>query len=345
MEENDIITDIFGPDPQSQPEEVNNKNSEDSIFEDAIAASNEENNSSENYFTFENNTSDDFTDKALSRLGIQDKENIDFIDPVTGAYYTRSWDSLSEEQQLDILNTANQDPDSDLLDEEIDLINKIRTSGLSVDAYMQQYTQNAEDNFANNNQVFDIDSWDDDSVFAIDLMQRVGADEVTDEEIDEAIAKAKENPTLFAKRVQSIREEYRTKQQEALYQAQEQKNKEKQERYNAYSNSIINEITKFNTVAGQPIQLDSSDQNNLANYILQLDSNGNSQFTKDLTNPSIVVESAFWALYGPQFAQEAQAEAARAFKRGYEKARQDLNSKATVEIRSTNKRRSNYFNT
>lgn len=355
MEENDVIEDIFGPNPLEVSSSEDNIQTEDDLFSEIEGhASGESNNSNQdsnfnstksdiNDSTGSDQESDDFTDKFLARIGIPDKNAIPWQDK-SGAMFTRSWDSLSEEEQLNVLSSANTDPETDLDDDEIQLINTIRNSGMNPTAYMQKYAQDIKDQVANENKYYEIDDWTDDEVFAIDLMQRLG-DQVSQEEVEQALLRAKEDENLFAKQVNSIRQEFKNKQEEKEFAQQEKFNQIKEENFQNLSNAIINEIQQLNTVAGREIELDYQDQNNLASYILQRDQNGYTQYAIDMQSPQAIVHNAFWALYGPQFLQEAEAESARAFRRGYEQAQRDLNSQAAVEIRSTNKRKSNYFNT
>lgn len=352
MEENDVIEDIFGPDPAQLSSSEDNLQSEDDLFNELEEHASGESNSlpsdqseeptTEN-FSEEEDSSDDFTDKFLARIGIADKNAIPWQD-ASGAMYTRPWDSLTESEQLDILSSANTDPETDLDEEEINLINQIRQSGLTPSNYMQQYAQNIKNNFTLENKTEEIKTWSDEEVFALDLMQRLG-DSVTDEEIEAALEKAKEDEEFFKKNANSIRNNLIAQQEQKNQQLQQEQYMIKEQEFQNLSNAIINELQQFNTVAGRQVELDNNDLNTLAGYILNRDAYGNTQYNLDMNSPQAIVHNAFWALYGPQFLQEAEAESARAFRRGYEQAQRDLNSQAAVEIRSTNKRKSNYFNT
>ena len=58
-------------------------------------------------------------------------------------------------------------------------------------------------------QVYEVDSMSDDELFCIDLLDRLGADNITDEELQQALDKAKENESLFSKQVASLRVYYK----------------------------------------------------------------------------------------------------------------------------------------
>lgn len=352
------MEEFFGPDPNSTPVEdtpqteddlFNEISKESGLEEDKPASSNSEPTVSPVTDPVNNTptkeTDDSFTNKFLARIGIQDKNNIPFQDK-SGAMYTRSWDSLTEDEQLDILSSANTDPETDLDDEEINLINQIRQSGMNPSDFINSIQKQAQDQYINENRHYDIEDWSDDEIYAIDLMQKLG-EQLTEEQIEAAIEREKQDPELYAKKIENIKQEFIEKQNAAEYKMQEAVKAQQEEAFNNLSNQIIDVIKNFNTVAGRDIELDYQDQNTLASYILARDEDGNTQYALDMRTPQAIVHNAFWALYGPQFLQEAEAESARAFKRGYEQAQRDLNSQAAVEIRSItkNKPTNKYFNT
>jgi hypothetical protein len=53
-----------------------------------------------------------------------------------------------------------------------------------------------------------IDELTDDEVYALNLLDTIGQDNITDEEITQEIDRAKQNETLFKKTVDSIRNKY-----------------------------------------------------------------------------------------------------------------------------------------
>ena len=77
---------------------------------------------------------DDLTSEVLRLKGITDPSKIKFEDE-TGAVIERSWDTLTREEQLNIL-VSQEESEPDLADEEIELLNAIRNSGMSVNDYL-----------------------------------------------------------------------------------------------------------------------------------------------------------------------------------------------------------------
>ena len=262
--------------------------------------------------------SDDLTNEVLRLKGISDPSKIKFEDE-SGAIIERSWDTLSRNEQLNIL--AQQDNiEDELTDEEIQLLNSIRTSGMSIDDYMQHLQQPQEEPVRS----YKIDQLSDEDVYALDLLEKVGSDNITDEEIEEAINNAKQNPTLFNKTVEGLRKEYiRLQEDEEAQQANEFAAKQ-QAAYNQFATSINNEIMNLTSFAGQELELTQDDAEELSEFMLRLDDKGVSAFGYALQNPALFTKAAFWLLNEEQIVEELTKQMQDNYKRGYEAAKKDL---------------------
>lgn len=269
--------------------------------------------------------SDDLTSEVLRLKGITDPSKIKFEDE-TGAVIERSWDTLTKSEQLNILAGQEQE-DYDLDDEEIELLNTIRKSGLSVNdffANMQQRNQEVPE------RSYKIDQLSDEDVYALDLLDKVGSDNITDEEIEQAISNAKQNETLFKKTVEGLRKEYiRLQQDEEAWLANEQA-AQQQAAYKNFATSITNEIRGLNSFAGQELELSTEDSEELAAFMLDLDEQGVSAFGRALQDPNLFTKAAFWLLNEEQIIEELTKQMQENYKRGYEAAKTDLQKKSTV---------------
>ena len=89
------------------------------------------------------NQEDDITAEVLRLKGINDPNKIKFED-TSGAVIERAWDSLSRDEQIRILGDVKEEAPADIHDQlddsEIDLINSIRNSGMSVQDYLNSIT-------------------------------------------------------------------------------------------------------------------------------------------------------------------------------------------------------------
>lgn len=265
-----------------------------------------------------NEPEDDLTSEVLRLKGIADPNKIKFEDE-TGAIIERSWDSLTRAEQLNIL-ASQEEQDLGLYDDELELLNAIRNSGMSVNDYLNaiQTPQEAPA------QSYKINELSDEDVYALDLLEKVGADNITDEELEQAINNAKQNETLFKKTVEGLRKEYiRLQQDEEAQLANEQAAKQ-EAAYRQFATSITNEIRGLNSFAGQELELSDEDSEELAAFMLELDESGTSAFGRALQDPNLFTKAAFWLLNEEQIIEELSKQMQDNYKRGYEQAKADL---------------------
>lgn len=263
---------------------------------------------------------EDLTSEVLRLKGISDPSKIKFEDE-SGAIIERSWDSLSKEEQLNIL-INNEEEDNQLDDDEIELINQIRTSGMRVQDYLNSIQQPVQQT-----KEYKIDQLSDEDVYALDLLEKVGSDNITDEEITAAIESAKQNEDLFKKTVDGLRKEYQRLQENEEEQLMQEQLAKQQEDYYKFANSIQNEIRGLNSFAGRELELSSDDMESLSSFILDLDESGMSEFGKAMNNPAAFTRAAFWLLNEDKIVEELNKQIQNSYKRGYEMAKQDLANK------------------
>ena len=270
---------------------------------------------------------EDLTSEVLRLKGISDPDKIKFEDE-TGAIIERSWDTLSREEQLNILTSQEEQQELNLADDEIELLNAIRNSGMSVNDYLNAIQTPQEAPV----QSYKIDELSDEDVYALDLLEKVGADNITDEELEQAINNAKQNEALFKKTVEGLRKEYiRLQQDEEAQLANEQAAKQ-EAAYRQFATSITNEIRGLNSFAGQELELSDEDSEELAAFMLELDESGTSAFGRALQDPNLFTKAAFWLLNEEQIIEELSKQMQDNYKRGYEQAKADLqgNNKPSV---------------
>lgn len=257
-------------------------------------------------------TNDDFdiTRELLSLQGISDMNKIKFEDE-SGAVVEKSWDSLTNNEKLMILS-HQEDPDTRLDASEIELINQIRESGMSPDQFIQSL-QKPEPAV----QTYEVDSMSDDELFCLDLLDKVGSDNITDEELQQALDNAKANPTLYSKQVASLRVYYKDLEEQRLKQIELEKQEAAEQEFTTFSNNIIDTIRNFNAFEDTPVELSLEEMDDLANYILTRDASGYSEFGRLLNDPIQFTKAAFWMLKGSEILNEMQNQIKEAYLRGY----------------------------
>lgn len=272
-----------------------------------------------------NEQEDDLTSEVLRLKGINDLSKIKFEDE-TGAIIERSWDSLSREEQINILSDTKEEKEDDnqLNDDEIELINTIRNSGMSIQEYMESLQP------VQQTKSYKVDSLSDEDLYALDLLEKIGSDNISDEEITKAIEVAKQNEDLFKKTVEGIRKEYiRLQEDEEAQLAQEQAAKQ-EEAYQQFAASIYNEIKGLNSFAGRELELSDDDVEELSDFILNLDDSGMSAFGRAMNDPALFTKAAFWILNEDKIKEELTRQIQDSYKKGYETAKQDLSKNNTT---------------
>ena len=280
----------------------------------------------------EGDQEDDLTTEVLKLRGISNPDKIKFEDE-SGAITERSWDSLTKEEQINILadQREHQETNNDLAEDEIELINTIRNSGMSVQDYMQTITPQINQPQDTNQ----FDAMSDEDLYAFDILNKVGNDNITDEELDAALEAAKANETLFKKTVEGLRQQYNRLQEEQKQNIANQQQAAAQQRYQAFANVVNNQIDNFNSFAGQPIQLSNQDKDNLSEFMLALDEDGSSALGKALQDPRLLTKAAFWLLNEQELIAELQKQQQDAYTRGYNAGKGDILNKSKFVFKPT----------
>ena len=297
----------------------------------------QENDSDTEEYYENNNDDDDFdlTKELLNLQGISDINKIKFEDE-SGAVVEKSWNSLSNNEKLMILSNQ-EDPDTSLDNAEIELINQIRESGLTPDQFIQNLQKQAYSE-TQPEITYEVDNMSDDELFCLDLLDKVGSENISDEELQEALTNAKSNESLYNKQVASLRNYYKDLENKRLEQIELEKQEQAERDFANFSSNIVNSIRNFNMFEDTPVELSYEDMEDLANYILTRDSAGYSEFGKQLNDPIQFTKAAFWMLKGPEILNEMQNQIKEAYLRGYnESHKSQTNKKVFTKSTSSNK--------
>ena len=266
----------------------------------------------------------DLTTEVLKIIGINDPQKIKFVDD-TGAIVERSWDSLDREEQLNILVQQEQEPEQGALDDsEAELIKTIRESGMGVQEYLNSLQPEPPA------KEYQVESLTDEDLYALDLIEKIGSDNITDEEIVQAVEQAKQNEDLFKKTVEGLRKEYIRLQEDKEAQLAYQQEAKREEEYQKFATSIQNEIKGLSSFAGKDLELSDDDIEDLSAFILDLDESGMSAFGKAMNDPALFTRAAFWILNEDKIVEELTKQIQASYTRGYEMAKKDLQGSKLV---------------
>lgn len=256
----------------------------------------------------DNNSEDDIISQLLKDRGIIDSSKIKF-EGDDGEIEEHSWDSLSLEDKLGILRDnphEDSNNDVDLDDSEIELINTIRQNKMSPEEYINYIQRQGVDNYLQNVQTpqYSVDDIDDDTLFILDLIAKVGDENITDEEAENLLSTAKSNEQLFKKQVDAIRNDYKQREDNERMQFQEAQQQQQIEQFNRFAESVENEIRNFSEIGNFELNMDESEMEELYDFITGHDAAGVSFFGKALNDPQLLVKMAWFALNGEQAIQD-----------------------------------------
>lgn len=182
----------------------------------------------------------------------------------------------------------------------------------------------------------------------MDFISRTG--DVTEEEAADALGKAKSNEELYRKQVDSIRNEYRQAEEENRMQEQLEQEQVAQQQYEQFSTQIVDEINNLTDIQGLDLNMDEDDMQTLYDFITGQDASGTNYFAKALSDPKILVKTAWLALNGDQmidditnyFQHEISNVRRESYRKGVEDTQKKMNSNSVIYKEAPN-RSNNYY--
>ena len=288
----------------------------------------------------------DFMSDFLRTRGIDDLNKINFQDD-DGNITERSWNDLSNEEKINILNMpleeAHEDNGNDLTEEEINLLSQIRQSNLSPQEFLQQIAGEQVEVTPQ----YKIDDLSDDEVYLLDLESRVG--ELSDEEAAEALSTAKSNEDFFKKQIEGIRKEYKEREDLQAQQEEALREQEQQQAFEEYQAQVVDAINGFNSIGNFDLNFEDADREELAEFMLSRDQAGKNYLFEALQDPATLTRAAWFILNGEDafnnisdyFAQQIKLVSENQYKKGLEDGKKGVQTRPTVVIDNSNKNNNN----
>lgn len=317
---------------------------DDEVFEQHNQDGSQEEQEENQYQEQNQDQNDDFLEDFLKTRGIDNLQKINFEDD-NGELIERSWNDLSKEEKINILNTPldiqseEEREDNGLTEEEINLLSQIRQSNLTPTEFLKQIA-GAE---VEATPQYKIDELSDDEVFILDLESRVG--EMTDEEAAEALSTAKSNEDFFKRQIEGIRKEYKEREDYRSQQEQAQREQEEYEAFNTYQTQVVDAINDFNSIGNFDLNFEQEDKEELADFMLSRDQSGNNYLFQALQDPETLTKAAWFILNGEEafnnisdyFAQQIKLVSENQYKKGLEDGKKGVQTRPTVVIDNSNK--------
>ena len=251
------------------------------------------------------NNDDDVITMYLKNSGIQDPSKIKYENE-SGEIEDVDFNSLSKNEQLNILTNLGKDAATpQLTTDEINTINYLRQNNINLNQAIDYFSEQRLNEYLNNNpdkvhqKSYEIDDYSDDELYLADLKSKYPS--FSDEELVSKLNTAKENEDLFNKEVGVLRDNYKANEDQEI---QNQQLREQQD-YQDFQNNLINIASQFNSVPldyNDPktdmLEVEDADKNKMLAYLLNQDQDGQSQFVKDIQDPRILLELAYFRTQG-----------------------------------------------
>lgn len=260
----------------------------------------------------------------------------------------KDFNELDRSEQLQILASNEIDDDYGLTDSEIELINTMRKNNWSTSDYNSFIANSAIQNYTNQNKdiQYSVDDFSDDELYLIDLKSRIP--DISEEEAMVELDNAKSNESLYSRRVQGLRKEYKEKEDSIKEQAEYDAKVAAEEQMQEFSNSILKTIEENSTIdlGDSSLEMSNEDKNILANFLLGKDQAGVRYIARALNDPTSLVQMAWYLTNGKKaistiqdyYKRQITETARRNYNKGYEDAKngKSANQNKSIVRRSKN---------
>lgn len=237
-------------------------------------------------------TPEDYLTQLLKSRGV-DRERVR-IENEDGEIEEWRFDELDDETKFGILNQSN-----DMLsDDEITAVNFLRQNRMNLQDFVEYQRQQAIKEYLEQNSTpqYTVDQVSDDDLFRFELQDQMP--DLTDEEIEDQLNRAKENETFFQKKIAALRKEYKELEDKQIKANEEQAAAEKEEQFNQLAQSLVSVAKDTEEMNG--MLLDDQDKEDVLSFLLDRDANGQSEFYKLFSDPKALFKMAWTMLKGDQ---------------------------------------------
>ena len=254
----------------------------------------------------------------------------------------KDFNELDREEQLQILASNEIDDDYGLTDSEIELINTMRRNNWSMSDYNNYVANEAIRNYTNQSQdtQYSVDDFSDDELYLIDLKSRIP--DISEEEAMIELDNAKSNESLYSRRIQGLRAEYKEREDSIKEQAEDDAKKVAEQQMKEFSDSILNTIEENSVIdlGDSSLEMSDDDKNILANFLLGKDQAGVRYIARALNDPESLVQMAWYLTSGKKafatiqdyYKRQITEVAKRNYNKGYEDAKNGKNSSSAKAV-------------
>lgn len=238
---------------------------------------------------------DDLLTSFLKSKGIKDPSAIKQLDD-EGNIQEVNFNSLSKEEQLNILKSSELDNNYGLENEETEFINLLRDNNLSVSDYLDYVRNQAIEQFVaeNSEPQYTVDSLSDEELYLTDLKYNIK--DLQEEEAMQFMEHAKANEDFWKKKIETLRESYKKKEAEQLEEERQINDAEEQQKNLEYTKSIESAIGNLDSI--ESFDLEDSDRERISEFVLGTDATGTNYLMRALQDPENLAKVGWFLLDG-----------------------------------------------
>lgn len=228
----------------------------------------------------------------LAQRGITDSSKIQ-IEDEDGNIQELDFNSLPIEEQLEIL----QQDSPELDDSEIETINYLRENGIGIQELIEYHRNQAIQEYLQAQQTnYTVDNLSDEELYKLDIASRY--EELSEEELEIELQKELNNPDLFKKKIDKLREVYKQEEIAEQNELAKQAELEEEQNYQTLVDSMIEVAQGTNELFD--LELEDEDKEEVLQFLLSKDINGQSEFVKLLNDPNALFQLAWFATKGQE---------------------------------------------
>lgn len=290
-------------------------------------------------------SNDDFdvVTELLKSKGINDPSKIKFENDA-GEVEERNWDNLTAREQYNIINSSDADYNYGLDEDEVNLINGLRTNNLRVNDFISYVQNQAIQKYVNQNSPapdFTVDQYSDDELYQLDMQARFP--DMSEEDIISSLEHDKENESYFERKMNALREEYKNIEIERTAQVLAQQQELQQQQEHEYQSQIVDALNRIEGVGAFTIEMEDRDMQDVYDFLTRSDTHGVRHIAKALNNPDTLVKMAWFAIKGDEamksineyYAQKIKEVAQSNYEKGMNEAKSGKAGQSTLHVRQT----------
>lgn len=210
---------------------------------------------------------------------------------------------LTDAEKLELLK-YNSDEADDFEEHEIEAIEFLRENDMTLEELVKAVKEKTIAELQENQQekVYQVDDFTDDELFIVDFKNKYGED-FTEEELEDALNRAKSNEDLYSKQMNKVRENFKEYEEQAKLQEQQQQKAEQEQQKQEYISQVVQVARSLNDMH-DTVDLDDDDKEEILSFMFDELATGGTALDKALKDPATRYKVAWYIKNGDEVFNE-----------------------------------------